>query len=352
MKNRFRKFVRNKKRLSPLKVDPTRTVTLRRAFVTQLRRKFARLRLAIYDLIVKEDAFGLGERKPYVWNRLTTNERWRFRTSPEKLQEFQKWLKTQVQAYLVGMTDEELWQRYVEQGFQQGAGRAFNDTQPQRKWGAGEGAFYAGTKDQFLRSSFGRPENADKVKLLASRSFDEMEGMTTDMATKMSRALADGLTQGKGPVAVARDISNQLGISRTRAETIAQTELIRAHAEGQLMAMEEMGVEEIGVMVEWNTADDDRVCPLCDAMQGVVLKIEEAKGMIPRHPRCRCAFFPANVGEDTDNQKRGKSRVQAAVRVSAKMGRDDFSTAVPVSKDRLRSILNSLKQFSQLLSRV
>jgi SPP1 gp7 family putative phage head morphogenesis protein len=271
--------------------------------------------------------------------KLSTNERWRFNTTPEQLEAFKEWLKTQVEYYVTGMTDEELWNKFIESGFKKGAGRAFDDTKPQAGWTEAEGAFYAGTKDQFLKSAFGQPESLSKIQLLAARTFDELEGMSADMQNKLGRILVDGLTRGNGPIAIAREMSNQLNLSMTRAETIARTELIRAHAEGQLVGLEELGVDEVGVMVEWSTAGDDRVCELCEPMEGVVLKIEEARGMIPRHCNCRCAFIPANVAEPTDDQKRGKRKIMSAVRTSAALGKDDFSTAVPVTKERPKSVL-------------
>jgi len=38
-------------------------------------------------------------------------------------------------------------------------------------------------------------------------------------------------------------------------------------------------------------------CELCAPLEGIVLKVSEARGMLPRHPNCRCCFIPANVGE-------------------------------------------------------
>jgi hypothetical protein len=94
---------------------------------------------------------------------------------------------------------------------------------------------------------------------------------------------------------------------------IARTEVIRAHAEGQLDALEELGVEELGVEVEWTVTEDSRLCPLCAALKGVVLTLDEAKGLLPRHPNCRCAFIPANVGEDEEGQLRSKSAIEKAI---------------------------------------
>lgn len=63
--------VTNKKgrRPNPLRIDPTRTGLLRRKFAAGLKQRFARLRLAVYKLVVEEDAFGLKERgNPFTAN--------------------------------------------------------------------------------------------------------------------------------------------------------------------------------------------------------------------------------------------------------------------------------------------
>lgn len=326
---------------NPLRIDPTRSITLRTRFAAQVRKGFARLRLALHNLVVKEDEFGLVplSHEPVIRNSLSVNAgRWRFNTSAEKLKQFRLWLDAQLKSLIVGATEQQLWEKYVQEGFRKGAARAFDDANKSKKVlaaGKKQLDFYAGTRDQFLKSSFAQPVSVDKVKLLASRSFDEMEGMTGDMTVRMTRALADGLVQGKSPRDIADDLDDAIEIGQARALTIARTEIIRAHAEGQLQALDDLGVEEVGVAVEWSTTGDDRVCELCQPLEGVVLKLEEATGMLPRHPNCRCAWIPANVGEDSGDQKRSKGEIEEAFEEAGGGGPS-------VSKDRPKSVLNSL----------
>ncbi len=225
------------------------------------------------------------------------NQRWAFRSDAEKLRLFQEWLQAESQLEILAgaqaATDEAYWQAFVEEGYRKGAGRAFNDTRKAAlASGVAEEALFEGTRLEFLRSSFARPVAIGKVKLLAGRVFTDLKGVTEVMNTKMTRILAEGLAQGQNPAEMARTmIKDGMGFTKTRgiqsrAMTIARTEIIRAHAEGQLDAMEDLGVTEVGVMVEWSTAGDDRVCPLCAPMDGVVLKIPEARGLLPRHPNC------------------------------------------------------------------
>ena len=75
--------------------------------------------------------------------------------------------------------------------------------------------------------------------MLASRTFSEMEDVNARTATRMSRILADGLVQGKTAKEIAEEIDAETDIGANRAKVVARTELTRAHAEGQLTAMEE-----------------------------------------------------------------------------------------------------------------
>lgn len=268
---------------------------------------------------------------------------WRFRPSDEKVKAFQAWLKSQFGRQLRNRSVEELLRKYTEDGFKKGAGRAFDDAKraeraivqtPERL------DFYNGTRDGFLRTAFGQPETVAKVKLLASRSYTDLEGVTEDMSVRMSRTLVDGLVQGQNPREIARGLDDDLDLGRGRAETIARTEIIRAHAEGTLDAFEDLGVEEVGVAVEWSTADDERVCPLCESLEGVVLKLDEARGMLPRHPACRCSWIPSNVGEDTKGQLRTKGKIDAAL--------EEAGVDREVDDERPKSILN----FSRMLHNV
>ena len=56
-KNRHRKRPPN-----PLRIDPSRTLTIRRAFIARLRRQFAKLKGDLFKLLVVDDEFGLKDR--------------------------------------------------------------------------------------------------------------------------------------------------------------------------------------------------------------------------------------------------------------------------------------------------
>jgi SPP1 gp7 family putative phage head morphogenesis protein len=181
--------------------------------------------------------------------------------------------------------------QYVTSAHKQGLVRAYVDTRPRAA--AKSMDFYQGSKKEFLRSAFMQPEMLSKIELLSTRAFEDLKDVTTTMSAQMNRILSDGLSHGESPEAISRKMSKQIGkLNRTRARTIARTEIINAHAEGQLDGFEELGVKELGLRAEWSTAGDDVVCLQCLAMEGRIFTVKQARGLIPYHPNCRCAWIP------------------------------------------------------------
>jgi hypothetical protein len=275
------------------------------------------------------------------------NKWWSNKDSQQQLDAFQEWLQNTLAEHLLGTDDETVWKAYIAQGFARGAARAYDDVNKRRRALAHTDSemvpLYEGTKRQFLRDAFRQPVAASKVKLLASRTFTDLKGVTQAMSVKMTRTLTDGLVAGLSPRQIARNLVKDVdGIGIQRARQIANTEIIRAHNEGQLLALEELGVEHVGVMVEWQTARSG-VCKLCSLMAGTVLTIQEAHGMIPRHPSCRCAWIPANVGEDQKGQKRNPKDIKIAIKKSQQAGgdADQWGAGTRITKHRPEGILNT-----------
>ncbi len=303
------------------------------------------------DLVATQDGFGLasGPAGPPIANDAAdvatpTANAFRFMSSSGKLEAFKRWLNGQIVRLILGTATPggtgapsaaagssppslvvDPWEWYVREGFRKGAGRAYDDTsRGVRAAGASVATTpdaatlavgrYAGARDQFLRTTLAAPVSVERVQVLVSRTFTDIEGVTSRMATTLTRVLADGLTQGKHPRDVAKEMADKVDMSNRQAEMVARTELSRAHSEGQLDAFEAMGVDELGVMVEW--LNGSAPCPRCEALHGIVVKLSEARGMIPVHPRCVCCWTVANVGEVQKGQKRTKPAIDRAIKRS------------------------------------
>lgn len=301
--------------INPLMLDPTRTKTLRRQFSQSLSGRLHMLSQRVTKLIAEENALGIGVTTGYA-----LNTRWMFNTTSEQVSAFMKWFMEQAQELLYSQEENSWWKEYVVRAYEQGAGSAW------AKWR---------DKSRFLQDAFNNPVQIERVKTLAGRVLTELKNVTQAMATTMSRTLTDGLAQGKSPYIVARELNQTVqGVGKTRAEMIARTETVRAHADGQLDSLEALGMDNVGVMVEWTVSGLGKTrgkgrgkvtkggnpspCPLCAPMKGVVMTIQQARGLLPRHPNCLCGFMPAGVGEDSTGQKLGKKAVSAALTASIK----------------------------------
>lgn len=298
------------RKANPVMSDPTRTGNIRQGFIVEINRKTNALKRKIWDLVVTEDAFGLkagGTIK--TPSSLVGNQRFAFRTDVEKIKGLSSWFEDQVKEGILSVDAKtgDIWAAdYVASAYKQGYQRAYEDLHKSQLSKSVD--FYNGSRQEFLRSAFAQPESMEKIRLLAARTFQDLKGVSQDMGTQISRFLVDGMAHGRSPQQIARDMNRAITkLTNTRARAIARTEIINAHAEGQLDSFQKLGVEKLSVMAEWSTAGDDLVCPLCHPLEGVTYTIAEARGMLPRHVNCRCAWAPANVGE---NPKEGRTILQ------------------------------------------
>jgi len=187
---------------------------------------------------------------------------------------------------------------------------------------------------------------SESVSLGADIAFDQMDqaGMSFDYTLVNDKArqeallyggeLVTGITQHTQDVMrrdIARWIENdeplsslvkdieRFGFDRKRAKLIASTEVTRAIAIGQHQAFIESGVE----VMQWRTARDERVCPICgklhrqdvgiyDRFSGALpddmqQRYKTTFQLPPAHPRCRCWIVPV-VKEISDKDLEALSK--------------------------------------------
>lgn len=267
------------------KYDPTKTLVLRSKFCQQMRVRFNNLKVAMRKSIVDLDGFGLKANK-------IEPRRFDFARDSDKVAGFMEWLE---QAELDGILEvlrgtpmssaaEQSWMNvYIDTAYNKGI----------RDAGMAMRAAGGNVSDRWMDAAFNQPINADRVGLIYTRAYNDLEGITDAMDQQISRALANGLANGDGMMDIADELTSMVDdIGEVRAEMLARTEVIAAHAEGALNSYEEAGIEGVSILAEWATAQDDAVCPLCDEREGEEISIEEARGQIPLHPNCRCAWLP------------------------------------------------------------
>jgi SPP1 gp7 family putative phage head morphogenesis protein len=272
---------------NPFKIDPSRTAGLRRRFAADMLRRLEELRTAVVRLVKDEDVFGLKDSMAF-------NTRWKYIPKDQKVAAFRRWLEEQVEAkFMTKDRSGQLWtERYIRAAYEQGRIRGNTQAAKLRR------RQYESFQLQYTK------EQRRKVELLLQESHEDIKGFTTRMSTRAGRIVSDSFTKGESPDKLAKRLSKAFGIEISRAKAIAQTSLVRAQAEGQLDSYEDNDVREIWAEVEWTTAGDSKVCPECKSMDGSVFTIREARGLIPKHVNCRCAWTP--VPPKTRSTGRGR----------------------------------------------
>lgn len=264
--------------------DPTRTTALRSRFEQEMNRRFAKLRRLIAGSIIHHDILDLR-------TNAVPSQKFDFSSDPKKVNEFMKWVRSESNLVILGTKNgtavksaNDAWANvYLESAYQKGLSQAASELRSQ-------GVKVSPT---WVDGAFFQPVHADAAGIIFTRAFDELKDVTSEMADQMGAVLAQGIAEGQGPDAIARMLTDRVDkVGRTRARLIARTETISAHAKATLNAYKEAGAEGVTVQAEFTTAGDDDVCPECDALEGTIYSIDDADGLIPVHPNCRCAFLP------------------------------------------------------------
>lgn len=285
--------------------DPTKTLELRQRFLQDIRGRFRRVSGVIRRTVGYEnDAFGLAQN-----DKLDATEAYDFPTDRQQIAEFIRDLKEWIRegilepATFTEIREGEHWTaEYVRNAYVIGAntatGRLFQ-----------EGVSLENPEDSELLN---RPIAVKTLRGLYTRVYENLKGITDDMADSIRREVTEGFAEGENPKKIARRLTDEVkDMQRTRAETLARTEVIHAHAESSFDTYERAGVDVVS-HGEWQTAGDTEVCPFCRRLGGEVFRISEFRANhavvfrgqtyrlgFPAHPNGRCAPLPV-VGEVTD----------------------------------------------------
>ena len=308
------------------KRDPTNTTTLRNAFARDLRKRFNTLSYKLEEYI----------KKLAVTPFPIMNASQSFPLDPEKKVQFERWLQRQTDmGILSAVSSTSVGNRsasaqYIDSAFKRGIGDSFTKTRAmvmKRKDGDAttvkDSIQQYKNRDGFINAAFLAPVSRKRVELLYSRAYTGLRGITDEMSKQMSDVFATGMSEGRNPLEIARNLRNRVDkVGKVRAETLARTEVIRAHAEGALDGYEQLGLHGVSAQAEWTTARDAKVCPLCRPQEGKIYSLQEARGLIPRHPNCRCAWAPyVPLPEESSEKKVQQKTTEQIVEESHATGR-------------------------------
>lgn len=268
--------------------DPTNTGLIRRRFEADATRRIKTLAREAYTYIIEDPEgldFGVHTNAPRK-----KQPRYAFSTSSEKVEAFKRWLKRQEKKGLLEVQigtrqgGNALWSDiYIESAYQKGVQSSGSNMR-----GGG-----VEVSERWIQDAFNRPIHADAVGLIYTRTYSDLEGISSAISSRLSGVLAQGVVEGIGSGALARRVAQEIpSIGLVRAKRLARTETVRAYSDSTLNAYEEAGMEGVEVLSELVTARDNKVCNICAALEGKVYTITKARGVLPIHPNCRCAWLP------------------------------------------------------------
>ncbi len=271
--------------------DPTRSVTLRNMFAKKMRGKLKTLRGEVREAIKSQDRF-------------------KNLNDSETVELFVAWLDKRIQSQVINLSQlrnnvESAWTtKFIEEAYRKGVNRARSEL---KKKGVDaptmeeEGGFEAVKQI---------PIHAKMYDNLTYRAISTLQEAMADLRKNIRSVMLDSLSKGHSNSMIAKRIDSLFsGINREelgltvllgkfvamlrRVEMIARSEIVRTIAESTLTEYQLREVEQVGLLAEWLTAGDNRVCPRCRAMSvRGPYTIAEAQGLIPFHPFCRCYWLP------------------------------------------------------------
>jgi SPP1 gp7 family putative phage head morphogenesis protein len=140
------------------------------------------------------------------------------------------------------------------------------------------------------------PRAVDWVRDHAGETID---GINADTREQIRDVIEDAFSDQFDVDDLTNEIANIIG-DDARAEVIARTETMRASNEGQLEAWDQ--AKDAGLLTgteskEWIVTPDDRLCPICEPMDGITVGLDENFDVDgdqvdapPAHPNCRCTI--------------------------------------------------------------
>jgi len=275
----------NNKVAAYYKADPTGAATIKRAYETDLYKRFNLLKRKIRKYIVTDNLLDI---------RANVKTNYDFETSDQRVEAFLLWLQKQVDAGVLELhqgieqtvASGKWWgDQYVKSGYKKGAEQLEKNTN--RVLGV---SLFDISQIGLLVFS---PYHLDRLAILYTRNYDNLAGITKEMSDQIAEILAEGVALGKNPNKLAATITNRVDkIGITRARILARTEIMHAHAEASLNMLESLGFEDAFLQSEYLTAHDLRVCPICAPFDNKKFKVDDARGIIPQHPQCRCIWLP------------------------------------------------------------
>lgn len=258
--------------MNPLRIDPSRTLSIRRRAIADMRRKLLAFKRLVRKFVVSEDSFGLSSNEDF--------------SPEEQANKFREWLNEALASTIFLITDGTSWiLTYLKEAHDQGIKRTYDD-------------LGLGPDDVTKWDFFGEVEalNDFGKSPISQKSMEEIrlhlnaaiEVLVASLIATIVLKFMEGRTGTSAEL--YSEILKAIDSAEKKLIALIRTEIVRAQAEGQLDIFQQTNTKGLILLVEWRTSGDKNVCPRCQANAGHIYTIEEARGLIPLHINCNCSW--------------------------------------------------------------
>lgn len=277
--------------------NPTKTRGIEKAWNREINKRFSAFTKSV-----------IGELRDL--SRITVNQ---FNANPDQLRAYMLFFQRELDRLIVGDWQEKYQQRSYELAidrFIQELGRQESLKKEDRSGLIGnsmthnQSGFFGSIAGVFgrLKDFLFNPKHQEALDFLFTRSFEALSGFSQEMARNVRIILVNGAEQGLGINEIARQINERIGVGRSRARLIAQTETIQAFQRGTInqarITSETLGED---IKLRWLTRRDNKVRHLHAGWHGKVFTQENAFKNINISPwNCRCGLAPVIKEADTE----------------------------------------------------
>lgn len=133
------------------------------------------------------------------------------------------------------------------------------------------------------------------IEFMRTHAFEQVKGFSSTILESLRSTInQEMLTNKYNKKSIMDKVEKNLGVLRSRAETIAQTEMSMAYNNGELERIREFNkMSDTKMKKYWHGFKfSESTCSYCRPRIGNVYDVDNTLEVLPAHPRCRCIWIP------------------------------------------------------------
>ncbi|MNQ14502.1 Phage Mu protein F like protein [compost metagenome] len=221
---------------------------------------------------------------------------YRFELDPFILRNINAEIAALIDSILLEGGEENLWfmNAYVAPAVVQGTAQSYHNLSVQSE-------VYAASRPTLESVLLSDPYRR-RLGLVRAREFELMKGFSEQMRADLGDTLTRGMAAGQNPRVIAKDIVERVGVSQSRAERIARTEINNGLRQAKI-AEDQDAVDQLGIQQKQMhiSALSPSTRDTHAARNGKLFTIQEQKewwAQTPNSINCKCTTVAILVNDD------------------------------------------------------